>query len=475
MLEKRVAVKSTFWAGIEQYTTQGVQFLSSIVMARLLLPEDYGILAMLFIFMDLSAMITDMGFTTSLIRRQNCTKADYSTVFYINVCISILLYGIFCLSSSIIARFYSQPILQQVIPIIGITFVLNALYAIPSTLLTKNLRFNVRAQIVILESVLSAICGITFAYMGYGLWALVIQILIKSFLRLLLFSIASRWRPDLIFSFQSLNRLYSFGSKVLGANLLFTIYQNAYSVIIGRFLSPAALGYFSRADGYSKLIPINISTVLMKVMLPLISKIQDNNEELISVNKQTVIITSFVIFPLSMFLAGAASPLISVIITDKWLPCVPILQILCLAIMTEHIAWINWDFILAKGYSNLVLRNRIMVCLFSIVALFSAIKFGIMWVAVAKVGSSLFTVAVSIFYLKKVMPIKYKTMVKKLITMLVTSMLLGVAIYIVFLYLSYTILNIIIVLVLASILYICISKVLFFEPLLTIQNLLKQR
>ena len=296
MLEKRVAVKSTFWAGIEQYTTQGVQFLSSIVMARLLLPEDYGILAMLFIFMDLSAMITDMGFTTSLIRKQNCTKTDYSTVFYINVGISILLYGIFCLSSSAIAKFYSQTILQQIIPIIGTTFVLNALYAIPSTLLTKNLRFNVRAQIVILESILSAICGITLAYMGYGLWALVIQILIKSFLRLSLFSIAASWKPGLIFSIQSLKGLYGFGSKVFGANILFTIYQNVYSVIIGRFLSPAALGYFTRADGYSKLIPINISTVLMKVMLPLISKIQNNNEELVSINKQTIVVTSFVIF-----------------------------------------------------------------------------------------------------------------------------------------------------------------------------------
>lgn len=475
MLEKRVAVKSTFWAGIEQYTTQGVQFLSSIVMARLLLPEDYGILAMLFIFMDLSAMITDMGFTTSLIRKQNCTKTDYSTVFYINVGISILLYGIFCLSSSAIAKFYSQTILQQIIPIIGTTFVLNALYAIPSTLLTKNLRFNVRAQIVILESILSAICGITLAYIGYGLWALVIQILIKSFLRLSLFSIAASWKPGLIFSIQSLKELYGFGSKVFGANILFTIYQNVYSVIIGRFLSPAALGYFTRADGYSKLIPINISTVLMKVMLPLISKIQNNNEELVSINKQTIVATSFVIFPLSMFLAGAASPLISVIITDKWLPCAPILQILCLAIMTEHIAWINWDFILAKGHSSLVLRNRIMVCVFSIVALFIAIKFGIIWIAVAKVASSLFTVAVSIFYLRKVLPIKYRTLAKELTTMLLTSMLLGAIIYLAFMHLSYTILNLLIVLATVSILYIGISKILFCEPLTTILNLLKQK
>lgn len=475
MFEKQVAAKSTFWAGIEQYTTQSVQFISGIVMARLLLPEDYCILAMLFIFMDLSAMITDMGFTTSLIRKQDCTNVDYSTVFYINIGISALLYGIFCVSSAAIAEFYYQPVLQQIIPIIGATFVLNALYAIPSTLLTKNLRFNVRAKIVITESVLSAVCGITLAYLGYGLWALVFQILSKSFLRLLLFFIAAKWRPAPVFSFRAMKGLCAFGSKVLGANLLFTVYQNIYSVIIGKFMAPVSLGYFSRADGYSKLVPINISTVLMKVMLPLISKIQDNNEELIAINRRTVVVTSFVIFPLSMFLAGAAEPLISVIITDKWLPCVPILQILCLAVMTEHIAWINWDFILAKGRSNLVLRNRIMVCIFSIIALFAAIKFGITWVAFAKVVSSVFTVAVSVFYLKKVLPVKYRTMARVMIAMIVTSVLMGLATYVAFIYLPHTILNILIVFVAVIALYTGLSKLLFPEPLTTVLNLLKQK
>lgn len=475
MLQKQVAVKSTFWAGIEQYITQGVNFLSSIVMARLLLPEDYGILAMLFIFIDLSAMITDMGFTTSLIRKQDCSKADFSTVFYTNIIISILIYIVFYLCSPIIADFYSQPILQKIIPAIGTTFILNSLYAIPSTRLTKDLKFNVRAKIVILESILTAVCGITLACMGYGVWALVVQIIFKSFLRFLFFTVAAKWRPSLMFSFNSLKGLYSFGSKVLGANLLFTIYQNVYSVIIGKYLSTASLGYFSRADGYSKLIPINISTVLMKVMLPLISKIQEYDDKLISINRQTILVTSFVIFPLSMLLAGAASPLISIMITDKWLPCVPILQILCLAIMTEHIAWINWDFILAKGHSNLVLKNRILVCLFSIIALFLTIRFGILWVAVAKLASSLFTVTISIFYLKKVLSIKYGTLAKELIIMFLTSILLGLATYISFQYLSYTLLNITLVLTTDLILYIGTSKILFREPLATILNLLSRK
>ena len=475
MLQKQVAVKSTFWASIEQYITQGVNFLSSIVMARLLLPEDYGILAMLFIFIDLSAMITDMGFTTALIRKQDCSKADFSTVFYTNIIISILIYIVFYLCSPIIADFYSQPILQKIIPVIGMTFILNSLYAIPSTRLTKDLKFNVRAKIVILESILTAVCGITLACMGYGVWALVIQIILKSFLRFLFFTAAAKWKPSLMFSLNSLKGLYDFGSKVLGANLLFTIYQNIYGVIIGKHLSTASLGYFSRADGYSKLIPINISTVLMKVMLPLISQIQEQDDKLISINRQTILVTSFFIFPLSMLLAGAASPLTSIMITDKWLPCVPILQILCLAIMTEHIAWINWDFILAKGRSNLVLKNRILVCLFSTTALFISIKFGILWVAIAKVASSLFTVTISIFYLKKVLSVKYGTLAKELIIMFVTSILLGLATYISFQYLSYTLLNVILVLTTDLILYIGISKILFREPLTTILNLLSRK
>lgn len=475
MLKKQTAIKSTFWAGIEQYTTQGIQFLSSIVMARLLMPQDYGIIAMLFIFMDLSSMITDMGFTTALIRKQNCTSTDFSTVFYTNISISILLYGTFCVCAYPISQFYSQPILQQVIPITGITFILNAFFATSATKLTKELKFNTKAKIAISESTLSAICGITLAYMGYGIWALVIQIVLKSFLRLLLYCILAKWRPRLEFSFSSLRDLYNFGSKVLGANILFTIYQNIYSVIIGKFLSPTILGYFSRADGYSKLIPINISTVLMKVMLPLISKIQDDDSELININKKTIIVTSFIIFPASMILAGAAAPLISVMLTDKWLPCAPILQILCFATMIEHIAWINWDFILTKGYSSRVLKNRIAVCVFSIVALFLSINFNIMWVAIAKVISSIFTVGVSIWYLKKSIPTSFSSIIKDLIPMFITSTIIGLIIYTIFMHLQYTIINLLSVLSIAIIMYLTVSKFLFNEPLIMVLNIFKAK
>lgn len=475
MFEKKIAVKSTFWAGIEQYATQGIQFISGIVMARLLLPEDYGILAMLFIFMDISAMVTDMGFTTALIRKQNCTDEDYSTVFYVNVVISILLYIIFCISSSIIAKFYSQPILCKVIPVIGFTFILNSLYSVAATKLTKDLKFDIKARITIIESILSISCGIVLAYLGYGIWALVIQILVKAFLRFLFFSIAVKWKPVRFFSTKSLKGLSGFGSKVMGANLLFTLYQNAYSIIIGKFFSPDILGYFSRADGYSKLIPINISTILMKVMMPIISKIQDNDVELVGVNKKVIVVTSFIIFPASMLLAGAASPLISIMLTDKWLSCVPILQILCFAIMIEHIAWINWDFILSKGYSGIVLKNRICTCLFSISALLITIWFGIKWVAFAKVISSVFTVSISIWYLKKILPINICSIVKECCGMFITSLVIGLITYLLFGYLDYNILNLIIVLSIAVCVYLIIARFYFKTPLIILMNIVKDK
>lgn len=475
MIQKKEAVKTTFWAGIEQYSTQGIQFLSGIIMARLLLPEAYGILSMIFIFTDLSLMIVDMGFTTALIRKQKCTQKDYSTVFYINVIIGFLVYGLFYLCSPAIASFYNQPVLCDIIPIIGLTFIINAFYAVPSIQLTKKLQFNTRAKITIAASSLSAVCGIILAYKGLGIWALVMQSIAVSLLKSVLYVIVVKWKPSLIFSTNALRELWGFGSKVLGSNILFVFYQNVYSVLIGRYLQVSFLGYFSRADSYSKLVPLNISTVLMKVMLPLISKIQDNDQELVQVNKKVVTLISFLIFPASMMLAGCAGPLISVMITDKWLPCVPLLQILCGAMMFEHLAWINWDFMLVKGKSKMVLQNRILTFVISVGLLLIVVNWGIKWVAVAKAISSLFTVVISSLFLKKVLPLDYVDMYKTLFPMMITSLAIGLGIYSAFIYLNSSLINLIIVLMIATSVYLLIARFLFNDVLRMFVNILKRK
>lgn len=469
-----IVAKSAFWAGIEQYATQGIQFISGIIMARLLMPSDYGILAMIYLFTDLSLMLVDMGFTTALIRKQNCDSTDYSTVFYTNIVISIIVYITFCLSAGPISNFYSQKILVEIIPIIGLSFIINALYSIPSVQLTKNLQFNEKAKISIISSVISTCIAIYLAYNGYGVWALVLQSVSNSLIKLICYIISVQWIPKLVFSWKSMTELFNFGSKVLGGNILFVLYQNLYSAIIGRLFNSQTLGYFSRADGYAKLIPLNTSTVLMKIMLPIISKFQNDDKALIQFNNKIIIITSFIIFPACMLLASTAEPLITVMITDKWLPCVPLLQILCLGIMVEHIAWINWDFILVKGESDAVLKNRILTFIISITALLISFPFGIKFVALSKGISSIFTVFISIFYIKKFLSIKLSAIFPNLIKIFILSSTISLCSNFCFNFLEYSLINLIIIYASAVCIYLLISLVLLKDILFQLIKTLKK-
>ena len=474
MIRKRVVVHSAFWVAIQQYSTQGIQFITSIIMARMLLPSDYGVLAMIFIFNDFATMFVDMGFSNALVRKQDCTAIDYSTVFFTNIAISLLLYGLIFVGAPVIADFYDQSLLLQIVRITGLTFIINALYSIYSVQLTKNLSFNIKARISIISTILAAAVGIFLAYYDFGVWALVYQMLTVSIITGLLHIYYVRWRPVWKYSKSVFKELFGFGGNVLSANLLFVAYQNAYNITIGRFFHASDLGFFTRADGYSKLIPLNISTVLMKVMFPVISKIQNDEQELKRLNKKVIEITSFFIFPASLLLAGMATPLISVMLTDKWLPCVPYLQILSISIMLEHICWINWDFILIKGLSNIVLRNRIITCLFSLAVLLIALPFGLTWVAVAKGTGTLFTVAVSIYYMKRIYDISIGDSFKKLLKIAFASILIGFLAYGSFCYMQNTLINLFIIGICCIAAYLAMAMILFKDTLYTTANLLKR-
>lgn len=462
---KKTIVNTTLWAGFEQYAIQGIQFISSIIMARLMMPEAYGIMAMIYVFIDLSLMFVDMGFTTALIRKQNCTASDYATVFFSNLCIGLLIYILFTVSAPIIADFYGQTLLRRVIPAIGLVFIINSLYTVSSVRLTKNLRFDTKAKISAISSILSAVAGIIFAWLGWEVWALVVQTLIFSFLRCILNIIAAKWRPVWSYSWTSFKELFGFGSKVLGGNILFVFYQNVFNVLIGRFMPARTLGFFSRADGYSKLVPLNINTVLMKVTLPLISKEQDNESMLVNMNQKAVMIISFLIFPASMILAGAAKPLVSVLITDKWLPCVPLIQILCCAVMFEHIAWINWDFVLVKGRSLLVLINRLIAFVMAVTLVLATVGLSIEWVAISKGVCTLITVVVSIVLIRKVLPVNVYALVRHLCPMAIVSVFIGGILYYTFEKVDSSWLNLLIALPTAIVAYLG-AAMLFFRPTL---------
>ena len=475
MLEKKSVVKGFFWTAIETYSGQGIAFLVSIVMARLLMPDDYGIIGMITVFMCIADTLIDAGFTQALIRKQDCTAKDYSTVFYFNVTISCAIFAVLFFTAPFIAKFYDIPILKNVTRIMGLSFVISSLGAVSSTILVKEFRFKQKAIISLVCSIFSGIIGIYFAYNGLGVYALVLQAVLATALRMLTTLITVGWLPSLCFSIDSFKKMFGFGVKILASNLIFTIYQNIYNIVIGKFFSASSLGYYTRADGYSKLIPTNINGVLMKVLYPLLAKIQDNDEELVKFNKKVIQLTSFLIFPATLFLAGAAYPIISIMISDKWLPTAPLLQILCIAVMFDHIATINWDFILTKGRSDIILRQQWYTKGASLIILLATLFLGLKAVAIGKGISSLIFLTSSIISIKKVLPVSMHEITFSIGGMGVTALVLSSIVYIAFLFLEYSITNVLLIAAGFFLLYLFIGKMKYSETFYMVVNIIKRK
>lgn len=475
MLEKKSVVKGFFWTAIETYSGQGIAFLVSIVMARLLMPNDYGIIGMITVFMCIADTLIDAGFTQALIRKQDCTAKDYSTVFYFNITISCAIFALLFCSAPFIAKFYETPLLKDVTRIMGLSFVISSIGAVSSTILVKEFRFKQKAIISLVCSIFSGVIGIYLAYNGLGVYALVLQTVLAATLRMLITLIMVRWFPSLCFSIDSFKKMFGFGVKILASNLIFTIYQNIYNIVIGKFFSATNLGYYTRADGYSKLIPTNINGVLMKVLYPLLAKIQNNDEELVKFNKKLIQLTSFLIFPATLFLAGAAYPIISIMISDKWLPTAPLLQILCIAVMFDHISTINWDFILTKGRSDIILRQQWYTKGASLAILLVTLFWGLNAVAIGKGFSSLIFLASSIISIKKVLPVSIREIFSSVGGMGIIALTLSTIVYMAFLYLEYSIMNVLLMATGYFLIYMVIGRIKYNEVLSIIIQMIKRK
>ncbi len=473
MVERKVIKHSFFWNAVNSYGSQGLQFIIGIVMARLLMPADYGIIGMLTIFICISNALISAGFPTALLRKKELTATDLSTVFYTNILISMVMYGIMYVGAPYIAEFYRIPLLTTVTRVICLTFIINSVCAVSGTILTHQLKFKTRAIIQLATQLSTGIVAIYLAYNGLGVWALVWQQIVSAALSGILWFIAARWTPSLIFSTTSLHELFGFGSKILASNIITQIYQNIYSVVIGRAYNATDLGYFTRADGYSKLVPISFAGLIQNTLFPIISKIQDDINKLREFNTKMIKVSSFLIFPCSMVLAGAAYPTISVMISDKWLPTAPILQILCFTVLPEHLYYINNDFITVTGRSDYLMREQYISKTMSIVLLFAALPFGLMTVAVSKGAGALVTYLYSAHYLRKTVGINVLQQLKWLLPTFIISLALAAGVALAFMYLDYTLINLVVVLATAAIIYILAARIWLNDSLQTILNLRK--
>ncbi|MDE6340273.1 MAG: lipopolysaccharide biosynthesis protein, partial [Muribaculaceae bacterium] len=315
---KNKTVKGTVWSTIERFSVQGIQFVVMIIMARILTPADYGLVGMLAIFIAISQSLIDSGFSQALIRKQDRTEVDNSTVFYFNIGVGILLYFLLFFSAPFIALFYNEPQLIPITRVIGLSLVFNSFTVVQRAILTINLDFKTQAKASFIGAILSGAVGIYMAYTGFGVWSIVWQQITNLFIVTILLWILSQWKPIFAYSWESFMELFGFGSKLLISGLLETIFRNLYLIVIGKFFKVSDLGYYTRAHQFTDFASSNITGVFQRVTYPVLCTIQDDDASLSDVYRKLLKTSAFIVFPLMMGLAAVAEPMLISFLTEKW-------------------------------------------------------------------------------------------------------------------------------------------------------------
>ena len=356
---KSMAVHGVAWTMVEKYSGQLVQFVIQIILARLLTPSEYGLIGVLAIFIAISTVFIDGGFSAALIQCKDRSQKDFSTVFYVNVAIALVFYLILFFCAPLIADFYDKPILSSIVRVYCLTLIINSLASTGQTMLTIRLDFKTTTKISFAAGVVSGVVGVVMAYLGFGVWALVAQALGYATIAALLTLIQVRWLPRDGFSGESFRRLFSFSSRLFAANLISSVYEKIFGVIIGKMFSTAALGFYDRAVSFNVLLNNNVTHVLGRVSYPLLSQIQDDNQRLMNIYRRYIQISAFLTFPLMMMLCGVAKPMILALLTEKWAASIVLLQVLTFGFLWDGVIVSNINLIKVKGRSDLVLKLEI--------------------------------------------------------------------------------------------------------------------
>jgi len=375
-LEKKT-ITSLIWAFGQQFSVQLISFCITIGLARILMPAEFGLIAMLAVFISVGNTLLDSGLASSLIRTQDLTQDDYSTVFFFNLGGSVVIYAIMYMVAPLIARLYHQALLMPVIRIYTLDFIINAFFSVQNARLTKDMNFKAQMLIQIPAVLIGGLVGIFLAVNGYGVWSLVWLGLTQSFLSTVMHWLYSGWVPSWVFKKSCFKRHFSFGYKMTLTGLLDIIYRNIYVVIIGRLYSVTQLGFYSRADAFSQLPVTNISMVIHKVSYPMFAEIGDDDERLKRVYRRLMQQVIFWMAPILIVMIILAEPLFVFILTEKWLPAVPYFQILCLAGIMYPLNSYNLNILKVKGRSDLVLRLETIKKAICVVGIFCATFFGI--------------------------------------------------------------------------------------------------
>lgn len=376
---KEKTVKGMSWSAVDSIANQGITFLVGLVLARLLSPAEYGLIGMITIFISISNTIVDSGFSNALIRKKEIDDIDYSTTFVFNIVLSVVMYSVLFLCSPLIAGFFHQKQLTILTRVLGVVIIINSLAIVQRTKLIKSIDFKRQAKISVASSIISGCIGISLAYCGYGVWALVAQQISRQLVNAIGLWVSAHWTPSVKFSICSFKYQFGFGWKLLLSQLLSTIWNEASHIVIGRCYSPASLGQFSRAHQFSSLFSTNLTGIVQRVSFPVLSSIQDDSNRLKSNYKKLIKTTMFISFVGMLSLAACSKQLIFVLIGEKWGEAAVYLPLICFNFMFYPVRAINTNMLQVKGRSDRLLVLEIIKKTIAIVPLLIGVYVNIYW------------------------------------------------------------------------------------------------
>lgn len=395
---KKKTIKGVAWSAVDNVSSHAVTFIVGIILARLLSPEDYGLIGIIGIFTAICNCFINAGLASALIRKKDATEDDFNTVFICNLVVSIFLYLVLFLCAPYIADFFERQELTSLIRVSSLGLIIGALAMVQRTILTKRIDFKTQTKITIISVITQGVVGISTAFMGWGVWALVAQGLTAGVVSTVLLWYNNKWFPKWSFSITSFRELFGFSSKMLASNLIDTIWKEINQVVIGKLYSPAALGQISRASGFSSLFSRNITGIVQRVSFPVLSEMQNDPNRLKSGYQKIIRSTMTVTFPCMLLLASVSKPMIITLIGEKWLQAAEFLQIICFSSMLYPLHAINLNMLQVQGRSDLFLRLEIIKKAIAVGPILIGIFVSIYWMLIAGIGTSIIAYYLNSYY-----------------------------------------------------------------------------
>lgn len=428
-VSKKKVTSNLIWRLLERVGAQGVSFIVSIVLARILDPSVYGTIALVTVFTTILQVFVDSGLANALIQKKDADDIDFSTVFYFNIVFCIVLYIAMFFAAPYIAQFYNVPTLTPVIRVLSLTVVISGVKNVQQAYVSRTLQFKRFFWATLGGTLGAAVIGIVMALRGYGVWALVAQSLFNLTVDTLILWITVKWRPRLVFSFQRLKGLFSFGWKLLVAKLVDTVYLELRSLIIGKYYSTEDLAFYNKGQQFPKLIVTNIDISVESVLFPVMSSEQDNLSQVKAMLKKVVQVNSYIMSPLMMGLAVCGEPLIKLLLTEKWLPCVPYLRVFCFIYVFTVFNTANMNTYRSIGRSDIYLKVEVIRKIVGIAAILATMKISVFAMAIGEIVATLISLAINTYPNKKLLDYGLLNQIRDMLPNIIITLVMGAIVY----------------------------------------------